>query len=109
MSFRLNTFCDVLVNLAPDGDFDYQPEQWKLVCNVWAEVKPKKAEEQITGEKVSDVVQERAIVRYRDNIMAGMRLQSSTKCWDINTVADLKGERQYLELGVTECQKTTST
>ena len=107
-TYRLNTFCEVLRKLSSNSDFDFEGEQWVVEWVVWAEIRPLKANERVQGEQVTDVVQERALIRFHEGVIAGMRLRENGRLLEINTVQAVDGGRDYMELGVTEC-RTIST
>lgn len=71
---------------------------WTDVATVWAKVEPLTGREQIEASKLQGVVTTRVIIRYRDDVVPGMRLTWGSKNYNIRAVICEEERDRFLQL-----------
>lgn len=87
----------------PDGAGGSIPE-WIEIATVSAEVAPLGAGEQVRGEGLADLTQQRIVVRKRSGVVAGNRFRLGERIFRIAGVTDPAEDGRYL---VCLCEEET--
>ena len=82
---------------APDAYGDIV-ETWTDTATVWAEVVPLSGKEYYAARQVSAEVDVRVTIRYRTGIKPAMRVKYGTSLLDIQSVIDVGGRKDELQL-----------
>jgi len=71
---------------------------WSDVATVWAKVEPLSGREQIEADKLQGVVNTRITIRYRSDVVPGMRLTWNSKNYNIRAVICEEERDRFLQL-----------
>lgn len=78
-------------------------ETWVDVATVWASIEPLSAREFIAAQSAQSEVSARIVIRYREGVMAKMRILHGSRIYNIEGVLpDPRSGREYLTLPVSE-------
>jgi len=81
----------------PDGYGGYA-NTWATVATVWAKVEPLSGREQIEADKLQGVVNTRVTIRYRSDVVPGMRLVWGSRNYNIRAVISEEERDRFLQL-----------
>lgn len=79
---------------------------WTDIATVWAKVEPLSGREQIEASKLQGVVQYRIMIRYRSDVVPGMRLSWGGVYFNIRAVICEEERDRFLQL---TCEKGVAT
>lgn len=78
-------------------------QEWDLVAEVWAAIEPLSAREFVASQAMQSQVTARITIRWRDDVVAAMRIVHGAKVYNIaGVLPDKESGREYLTLPVTE-------
>lgn len=86
---------------APDGQGGFIVT-WDIVVTVWAMVEPMAGRSVAFAERVDTLSSHRIWIRWRNDVVRGMRLTGNGRIYRIDTVEDADGTRRYLVIKATE-------
>lgn len=86
---------------APDGQGGFVVT-WSTVATLWAMVEPMSGRGTVFAERADTLSTHRIWVRWRTDVMRGMRLANGGRQYRIDTVEDADGSRRYLVIKATE-------
>lgn len=100
---RLNKRLELQKRVSGKGGYGQRKESWVKVKSVWAELKPKSADESVkSSAEVSEITHEIKI-RYRKGVTARMRFVGKGRTFDIVAAPINENERnRYLILRCVE-------
>lgn len=75
-----------------------ESETWTDVCTVWAEMEPLTGRTLFAAQQANSLVTVRGRIRYRPDVLAGMRALWRGQPHGIEAALDEKGSRQWLQL-----------
>ncbi|MGB4101347.1 MAG: phage head closure protein [Alphaproteobacteria bacterium] len=84
-------------NPVATGGGGYAPG-WSDVASLWAQMEPLSGREVLQGARLEARVTHRAIVRYRADITAGMRLVYGTRLFRIHAALNLEERNHFIQL-----------
>jgi len=93
-----------LTILAPDRDQDSGTGEyestWTELCTVWGSWEPYSTKDMIAAAAVNNETSVRAVIRYRSDVTAGMRVSFRNKTYEIvgPPLPDSDSGREYLTL-----------
>jgi SPP1 family predicted phage head-tail adaptor len=73
-------------------------ENWQNISTIWAAVEPLREREYFQAATVQSQNMIRFTIRYRKAITSEMRILHESKLYDIQSVIDVQGRHQQLEL-----------
>lgn len=76
------------------------------VCELWADVNPVRGKEYFEAQKVVPELQYKITTRYREGIHPAMLVKWGERELNINSVIDISGKEEHMELMCTERVKT---
>lgn len=79
---------------------DVQVPKNKL--SLWAEVNPVRGKEYIESQKIASELQYKITTRYREGINPSMEVRWANRKLNINSVIDISGREEHMELMCTE-------
>lgn len=78
-------------------------QEWVLVDEVWAEIKPLSAREFIAAAATQSAITAHIVIRYRDGLDASMRITHKNKIYNpAGFLADKVSGLEYITIPVTE-------
>jgi len=91
---------------AQDATSGAMTPDWTLLANVWGSIEPLSARDFVAAQAVQSKVSARIVIRYRSDIVAGMRAVHDGMAYLIEGVLrDADSGRDYLTLVVSEGTK----
>jgi SPP1 family predicted phage head-tail adaptor len=86
---------------APDGQGGFTVSL-NIVVTVWAMVEPMAGRGTIFAERAETLSTHRVWIRWRNDVVRGMRLAGNGRIYRIDTIEDADGSRRYLVIKATE-------
>ncbi len=75
---------------------------WSDVANLWAQLEPISGREILQGARLEARVTHRAIIRYRADVTAGMRLVYGTRLFRIHAALNMGERNRFTQLLIEE-------
>lgn len=88
-------------NPVATGGGGYVPG-WSNVADVWAQLEPVSGREILQGARLEGRVTHRAVMRYRADVTAGMRLVFGARLFRIQAALDLGARNRFTQLLIEE-------
>jgi SPP1 family predicted phage head-tail adaptor len=73
-------------------------ETWQNIATIWAAIEPLRGREYFQAATVKSQNMTRFTTRYRKGITSEMRILYDSKLYDIQSIIDVEGRHQQLEL-----------
>lgn len=78
----------------------------KKLCELWADVNPIRGKEYLEAQKTVPEMQYKITTRYREGITPDMLVKWGERELNINSIIDISGREEHMELMCTERVKT---
>ena len=94
------------LNSTIENELEEEVQVAKLACKLWADVKPIRGKEYLEVQKIVPEMQYKITTRYREGIHSAMLVKWEGRELNINSVIDISGKEEHMELMCTEKVKT---
>lgn len=85
----------------PDGSGGLTTE-WHTFATVRAHIKALSGAQRLQAERLESVVRYRAVIRFRDDVFANVRVLYNGRAYNVQAVWDIEERRQWLELDLAQ-------
>lgn len=101
MSFRLAGYMKHRVTIFKPSDTKtgrFDDVSYEPLCTVWANVQPQRGKEYYDSQRLSNQLNVKIVIRYRDDIREGMQVSCKGHLYTIQSVVDPYLSGESLEL-----------